>query len=78
MTEILAPLCLLQVPGNFCIFTAELHAQGLVMAAVLGYKAVARHPEDYYHPGYCFKEKSQTKKLAVEGGHETSQEPGKV
>lgn len=48
------------------------------MTAVLGYEAVARHPEDYHHPGYCFKETSQTKKVAVGGGHERSQGTGKV
>lgn len=48
------------------------------MTAVLGYKAVARHPEDFHHPGYCFKEASQTKNVAVGGGHETSQGTGKV
>jgi hypothetical protein len=25
----------------------------------MGSKAVARHPEDYCHPGFCFKEISR-------------------
>ncbi|KAL6030803.1 hypothetical protein STEG23_010787 [Scotinomys teguina] len=49
--------------ASFSILTAELGTQ--VMTAVLEYKAVVRHP-DYHHPGYCFKETSETKQLAVE------------
>lgn len=78
MIGILASLCPLQVPGRLLRLNTELYTQALVMTAVLGYKAVARHPEDYHHPGYCFKETSQTKALTVEGEHETSQGTGKV
>lgn len=65
------------LPASFCILTAEFGAQGLVMTAVLGFKAVARHP-DYHQLGYCLKETSETKQLAVEGRHETSWGTGKV
>lgn len=30
---------------------------------VMGSKAVARHPEDYCHPGFCFKEISKETSL---------------
>jgi hypothetical protein len=29
----------------------------------MGSKAVARHPEDYCHPGFCFKEISKETSL---------------